>query len=647
MLEMLVNISNFLSPIFYKILYMSIVGSILGVFIIILTKYFDNKLSAKMKYLIMLIPIIFLMVPITKIQVNIDNDFIITSVIDRVENKLSNVPNLSTTSINKNEDNKLLTANENNVLGTIQNQASTNIKDDAKGITIYEMLPITWLVGASISFIIFIIGNISLNYKITKSRKLEDNKIKTILDRCKTRLGINKEIEIKLQYFNMSPCIYGIIRPQILLTEEFCKKDHKIIENVFMHELSHYKRKDMITNYLLLIMTSLHWFNPFVYGFFKKIRQEMELATDEIALSKMNKEQKKQYGFTLINLLQTYETKRIVPKMLCVTDDSKNMERRIKMIKSSTRLKKYKISIVLFIIIMILCTIIPFVIKPTSAKQVTSIDEESLYEKVEQYLIKLEQQNHYNEKLEFTDNGDNFKTFIDMAKLGTSQNGEETYVYVWALIKNYYGEEEIVSSGSSMPYKFTIKNNEIVDYQIPEDGNRYSKSIQAIFPKDIIKKMEKSEELVDEAKLEKQADEYYESLNKNSTLNELKESFNTEDNNIVNKNYFVGKWKPYKAEQNGMEISLREVYGSGISYGGELILNDDGTYTAFIGVYSQDNIYDLQGTYKTDKNDETVVLTSKSGKIQKLELLEYTNVNSSDIIIRLVLEDDIYVYFTK
>ena len=181
MIEMLVNISNFLSPIFYKILYMSIVGSILGVFIIILTKYFDNKLSAKMKYLIMLIPIIFLMVPITKIQVNIDNDFIITSVIDRVENKLSNVPNLSTTSINKNEDNKLLTANENNILSTIQNQASTNIKDDAKGITIYEMLPITWLVGASISFIIFIIGNISLNYKITKSRKLEDNKIKTIL----------------------------------------------------------------------------------------------------------------------------------------------------------------------------------------------------------------------------------------------------------------------------------------------------------------------------------------------------------------------------------------------------------------------------------------------------------------------------------
>ena len=643
MVEMIVNISNFLSPIFYKILYMSIVGTVLGILIVILTKYFDNKLSAKIKYLIMLIPILFLMIPISKIQVNTSNDFLMTSVIEKVETKLSKAQDLNYSNTSKIESVKPTINKEKNIKNTEQNQTSINA--EIESITFHTIIPIIWLVGMGASLIVFVIGNIRLKYRITKSKKLEDVRIDMILAKCKEKLKINKKIDIKIQNFNDSPCIYGIVKPQILLTEEFCKKDDKIIENVFMHELSHYKRKDMITNYLLLIMTSLHWFNPFVYGFFKKIRQEMELATDEIALSKMNKEQKKQYGFTLINLLQTYENKRIVPKMLCVTDDSKNMERRIKMIKASEKLRRYKLSIILFVVMIILCTIIPFVVKPISDdKQVISAREDELYKKVEQYLIKLEQQNHYNERLEVNANGDNFKTFIDMAKLGIIQNGEESYVYVWALIKSYYVQEEIVSSGSSMPYKFTIRNNEIVDYQIPEDGDRYAKSIEEIFPKDIIKKIEKSEELVNEEKLEKQAEEYYKSLNMNGTLGDSGENVNTEDNSIVNKNYFVGKWKPYMAEQNGKEINLREVYGSGISYGGELVLNDDGTYTEFIGIYSQDNIDDLQGTYKVYGNGQRAVLTTNNGKTKVLGCL---NLDSREPTILLSLEDGTNVYFTK
>ena len=58
----------------------------------------------------------------------------------------------------------------------------------------------------------------------------------------------------------------------------------------------------------------------------------MELATDEIALSKMNKDEKKKYGLTLINLLQTYQNEQLATKMLCIIDDNKSMEKRIKML---------------------------------------------------------------------------------------------------------------------------------------------------------------------------------------------------------------------------------------------------------------------------------------------------------------------------
>ncbi len=47
MIEFLVNFSNFINPVFYKILYMSMVGSLLGILIMFITKVVDNKFQQK------------------------------------------------------------------------------------------------------------------------------------------------------------------------------------------------------------------------------------------------------------------------------------------------------------------------------------------------------------------------------------------------------------------------------------------------------------------------------------------------------------------------------------------------------------------------------------------------------------------------
>ena len=127
-----------------------------------------------------------------------------------------------------------------------------------------------------------------------------------------------------------------------------------------MHELSHYKRKDSLFNYVLLIITVIHWFNPFVWIFFKKIRQDIELATDEMVLEKLQKNEKKEYGMTLINSLQIFQEEPYTAKLLCVTDDNKNMERRIKMVKLSDKFSKNKILICVISLIVIVLGILLF-----------------------------------------------------------------------------------------------------------------------------------------------------------------------------------------------------------------------------------------------------------------------------------------------
>ena len=63
---------------------------------------------------------------------------------------------------------------------------------------------------------------------------------------------------------------------------------------------------------------------------------------------------KKEYGLTLINSLNIFQEEKYTAKLLCVTDDSKNMERRVRMIKLSDKFSKNKILIAIISIIIII-----------------------------------------------------------------------------------------------------------------------------------------------------------------------------------------------------------------------------------------------------------------------------------------------------
>ena len=65
-------LNSFISPIFYKVLYMSVVGILVGSLILLIRKILDKKISPKWKCVIWLILIISLIVPI-KIEIPNEN----------------------------------------------------------------------------------------------------------------------------------------------------------------------------------------------------------------------------------------------------------------------------------------------------------------------------------------------------------------------------------------------------------------------------------------------------------------------------------------------------------------------------------------------------------------------------------------------
>lgn len=174
-----------------------------------------------------------------------------------------------------------------------------------------------------------------------------------------------------------------------------------------------------------------------------------------------------------------------------------------------------KKSLIILLVEIVLLILLGAILYMTTERTVTN--REDLYEKIEEYLVSLEEPHDSLETKESTPNYDisDFKVFTDIQKLGIKQKGNQFYVYVWAKVYSYYVEDHQleVNSGYSAPCKFVIKNDEVTDCIMPEDGERYAESIKEIFPKDIREKMENLDS--DNQTIKEEVDAYYSYLNDN------------------------------------------------------------------------------------------------------------------------------------
>ncbi len=375
---------NYISPIFYKVLYMSIIGILVGIFILCIRKILDKKISPKWKCFIWLLLVFSLIFPI---KINIQNKYTnaeilsISGLIEPIKN-ISNDINPSELDNSKSEQKE---NNKENFEEAVVERKNNNIS--IKNLILNIIIPSIWILGITLNLIFLILGNIKIN-KNLKGKLYNDKTLNNLINECKNIIGVKKKINIIVQNFKRTPSIIGIFNPKILVTNEFLLQNDTTKKYIIMHELSHYKRKDLIFNYVILLITIIHWFNPLIWLFFKKIRQDIELATDEMVLNKLKKDEKKEYGRTLINSLEIFQEEKYTAKILCVTDDSKNMERRIKMVYLSEKFKKNKILISIISIIIILIGILLFFTQNTNYKFET--EKTSMFQSAEETSTKYE-----------------------------------------------------------------------------------------------------------------------------------------------------------------------------------------------------------------------------------------------------------------
>ncbi|WP_129598104.1 M56 family metallopeptidase [Anaerophilus nitritogenes] len=319
--------------IFNSLLIASFYATVVGVITILIKVVLKNRLSPQWHYIIWIVLILKLLVPFgPKSTVSLFNI----------------IPQFSQQSQQHILDQHNPIIQRSNSILPIENslESKKNIKAETKVIKTVvnwkELVSYGWFIGAVFMMLWMIFAYCSLYKKLCKSTYIADRRLLNLLKDCKVQMMVRRNIPLLVQDVVSIPSLVGMINPKILLTHQVAKLSDKEIRYILLHELAHYKTKDIMMSFLLVTLQIIHWFNPVIWYCFRQIRRDMEVATDAKVLSNLEMTEHKEYGRTILTILEFCSKPKFDPILIGMADDRKSIERRLRMITRSGFFKSKK-----------------------------------------------------------------------------------------------------------------------------------------------------------------------------------------------------------------------------------------------------------------------------------------------------------------
>jgi beta-lactamase regulating signal transducer with metallopeptidase domain len=113
-----------------------------------------------------------------------------------------------------------------------------------------------------------------------------DRTIATALAAARHRVGLRREVEVRLSTALGSPGVWGVVRPVLLLPEGIAAHlTPAELDAVLLHELEHVRRRDNLTAAVHTALRTLFWFHPLVWWLERRTLAERERACDDRAVA--------------------------------------------------------------------------------------------------------------------------------------------------------------------------------------------------------------------------------------------------------------------------------------------------------------------------------------------------------------------------
>jgi beta-lactamase regulating signal transducer with metallopeptidase domain len=172
-----------------------------------------------------------------------------------------------------------------------------------------------------------------IHQRVRRQRPLIDEPTLKLLEDCKALMGIRTPVTLIEMAAIDGPTLFGFVRPRLLLpmglAANFTREE---LRHVFLHELAHIKRHDILAGWVTLALQTVHWFNPLVWVAFHRLRADREMACDALALSYAQPGENQAYGLTVVKLLEGFGQSVWAPSLAGILENKQQMKERIRMI---------------------------------------------------------------------------------------------------------------------------------------------------------------------------------------------------------------------------------------------------------------------------------------------------------------------------
>ena len=302
---------------FMKILLsLSVSGALLLLLILGLKPLYKKRFSKRWQYYIWIVVALRFLLPFTP------DTTIVGSLFEKfdtaaITNEISTIPNVP-----------VQVSPGNNEAEPIQTNRDMTAAATLEPFNKYVCLFFIWSALALVLFVRRItVYQGFIQYIKAGNTEVSDIKILNLLSDCEEKLNIKTRVELSCNPLIASPMLIGFFRPRIILPAY--ELEDKELSYIFVHELTHYKQRDMFYKWLIQIVVCVHWFNPFVYLLEKEVNKSCELSCDEKAISILDEKAKREYGDTLISFLKSNNLYKSSLASVTLTEGAEQLKERL------------------------------------------------------------------------------------------------------------------------------------------------------------------------------------------------------------------------------------------------------------------------------------------------------------------------------
>lgn len=335
---------------------LSVSGSILAFILFLGKPFLKSKISKAFSYYIWLLVLLRLIVPLAA-PVNFMgtlfhferpnvSDVIHAQTNSQLENKNVNANNQAAFSNAQTVSQKPQAGNTGTIKVPVDTQRPFSLWEFVKRNLVW-----IWVAGAIVSLGWFIMAYVFFSMRIRRSCvEPHSDDLAVFGQVCR-----NNRIHMACSSFATTPMLFGVLRPVIVLPQFAYVKNgmDKELLDILHHELTHYRRKDVLYKWLVVLVTSLHWFNPFMILIRREISRISELSCDEMVISEMSADEKQFYGNMLLSLASN---KKLSVGILATTLCEDKKELRDRLINIKNYKKKPARTVTLTLVLAILLT---------------------------------------------------------------------------------------------------------------------------------------------------------------------------------------------------------------------------------------------------------------------------------------------------